>query len=934
MRGHEGTAPNLRGGYSSSYASTEHPLAINDSFDAHPIASTDSDDHVQSVTSAHPCTLVAISDTYSIDEFSFTSAYTQEEGSSPAPDAGKRTKGQRKRDREKRKKAQALHVQVVTQEAMKRKREEGQSQGQAKAARLLTPDLLVLDPEVARRQVWKWEERHFIEYPPATTFPPIDDAWAAALTSVEREASLTSGKQVAADAPKKHTKVVELRNQARKWFGKSSSIEGVPETWTRRGHRYATSDLLGDQIPDELIVEELFLLAEMNWRHELMALDRARAAYAWFKEDAPDHVNDIRAANHEAQLYEVHDPIGNLSSGMRMVLTELPTLHPAVTDNIDLNRATLALRALAEIECDWMNCPEDVLDAADQLRQPISSWNKLNKIKRAVAGFYCQSFFEEFHRAPTLPCRLPNHLPMSLPSSLSSAAASSSSGPAASNSPVVSSSAPPSLTSASTSSSAVQIDECKQDSEDTSTDVGEAAQASASSASPAVQPPPSSTPPSTGTERRLTEAMDVDETASTGPSSNVDANKMDVEENVGSCSAQDSPEDDICSYGSGNTNVSQDDPAWVQGLHALEDHPMPSADEKRPMVSLLFPHPWWMASHSDNENKQLVTRLWMHWLVIADDWLATIIRCIDHAQARGTSEVPTDKHFPDSNFSHRAVLVSTLLPEHWQQLDIDLTQEEGQLLSSMSRTMHSLQFVEDLRDLADAELFLSLAHMDALQLMGKPADKSLPDSWSRRGQLFQTSEVLRDGFSETFLQEELWLLNENTFRVQLMLFDFVLANEEWYNEDKPPADNQHMVKHRENYIRFTFIQDPFHEWEPFFPVLAVPLSNPALVNYDEDLVRARLSMSALARLLAKWDEDVVDGDLPMKELEFRGKDTLSLGDLLVKKCLLTSVYCRTFFKYFKELPVVPCLSVTAPAINMDVGRIGPAPYDVCPDIAF
>ncbi|KIY44103.1 hypothetical protein FISHEDRAFT_62300 [Fistulina hepatica ATCC 64428] len=128
------------------------------------------------------------------------------------------------------------------------------------------------------------------------------------------------------------------------------------------------SNLSQDGIPDALVIEELFLVIKMNWRHKLMALDCALAPKAWYREGISDATNDIHASRQKVELNCMHDLLTVYSTNAGMVLTQLPSQHLIMVDDQDFDNS------LVNIMLDWSGYMEDLQDpAVESLRTDHSS---------------------------------------------------------------------------------------------------------------------------------------------------------------------------------------------------------------------------------------------------------------------------------------------------------------------------------------------------------------------------------------------------------------------------------------------------------------------------------------------------------------------------------------------------------------------------------
>lgn len=148
-------------------------------------------------------------------------------------------------------------------------------------------------------------------------------------------------------------------------------------------------------LPDTTLREIVWELQELEWRYEVLALDRVLAEAIWRQEDA-----DLTRTE---KVTRVFTPFPMLVTWAQ----PFPTVNPAVSAATRLARIP-ALAALRELMLDWPACPPVLAQVSfdmPHLQDPTTPL--LAGLEHTVMLFYCQSFYDHFGRPPVLPHRLP-----------------------------------------------------------------------------------------------------------------------------------------------------------------------------------------------------------------------------------------------------------------------------------------------------------------------------------------------------------------------------------------------------------------------------------------------------------------------------------------------------------------------------------------------
>lgn len=141
------------------------------------------------------------------------------------------------------------------------------------------------------------------------------------------------------------------------------------------------------------IREIVWELAELNWRYELLTLDKFAAPHMWLDSDgAFSRVSTILLVS------------GHSSS---FILTN--ALFPACNFSVSADSRAGRLKAftaLRRIMADWQGCPAAIKEAISDYVPSSSECPEARVVEAQTMLFYCQSFFDYFRSPPVLPCRL------------------------------------------------------------------------------------------------------------------------------------------------------------------------------------------------------------------------------------------------------------------------------------------------------------------------------------------------------------------------------------------------------------------------------------------------------------------------------------------------------------------------------------------------
>lgn len=144
----------------------------------------------------------------------------------------------------------------------------------------------------------------------------------------------------------------------------------------------------------QLVKEIVWELAELNWRSELLALDKWAAPHMWLEEET--------AGARTSAILGVFAPSASF----------VFTHAPFPTDNTSIAAATPGARlkgftALRRVMSEWPGCPATIRQALSDFVPSSSQCPETCVVEAQSMKFYCQTFYEYFHHPPILPCMLP-----------------------------------------------------------------------------------------------------------------------------------------------------------------------------------------------------------------------------------------------------------------------------------------------------------------------------------------------------------------------------------------------------------------------------------------------------------------------------------------------------------------------------------------------
>lgn len=145
--------------------------------------------------------------------------------------------------------------------------------------------------------------------------------------------------------------------------------------------------------PSWVVKQIVWELAELNWRYELLALDRFAAPAHWDE--------DGTALARVEQVAQVFLP----SCQYVMWNVPFPEETPIVTALTRAQRLP-AMNALRQVMTSWWSCP-NFIKMSTICDDSTGAQDDAEQLERQTMDFYCNMFFIFFHRPPILPLSLP-----------------------------------------------------------------------------------------------------------------------------------------------------------------------------------------------------------------------------------------------------------------------------------------------------------------------------------------------------------------------------------------------------------------------------------------------------------------------------------------------------------------------------------------------
>lgn len=161
-----------------------------------------------------------------------------------------------------------------------------------------------------------------------------------------------------------------------------------------RGQSYTVLDGAIRNMGTDTVREIIWELCELNWRYELLALDKLAAPHMWQDDDA--------AGQRVSDLLLVFSP----SSSFVLTHAPFPTENASIVATTRAGRLP-ALAALRRVMSVWQNSPDIMEDSTSSAPAQAIADVHTSVSEAKTLGLYCQTFYDYFHRAPVLPCRLP-----------------------------------------------------------------------------------------------------------------------------------------------------------------------------------------------------------------------------------------------------------------------------------------------------------------------------------------------------------------------------------------------------------------------------------------------------------------------------------------------------------------------------------------------
>lgn len=150
------------------------------------------------------------------------------------------------------------------------------------------------------------------------------------------------------------------------------------------------------QLRPEITAQILWELFELNFRFEVLNLDRALSGMWTPTGDLTlEQAQELRDSQVRGVFARDGEALGSY------VLLDIPECNAGLAAENWMDRAP-HIFALARLMSAWKDCPTPIRYSSE-----FMSEFTVGKLEKEVADFYCQTFFNVFHRAPIIPCRLP-----------------------------------------------------------------------------------------------------------------------------------------------------------------------------------------------------------------------------------------------------------------------------------------------------------------------------------------------------------------------------------------------------------------------------------------------------------------------------------------------------------------------------------------------
>ncbi|RDB16352.1 hypothetical protein Hypma_002981 [Hypsizygus marmoreus] len=165
---------------------------------------------------------------------------------------------------------------------------------------------------------------------------------------------------------------------------------------------YEQQFVLGDRdvthvISKDLGAEVIWELYELNFRFELLTLDRTLAPGMWGARG--DLTEDMGKADQDNSIRKVFAQEDGMTSSF--LLEKMPTKNGGLAA-LDWRERAPYIHALRGVMVGWRGCPLSIKYASE-----FMSEYEVTQLERECAKFYCQAFFDYFGRAAIIPHRLP-----------------------------------------------------------------------------------------------------------------------------------------------------------------------------------------------------------------------------------------------------------------------------------------------------------------------------------------------------------------------------------------------------------------------------------------------------------------------------------------------------------------------------------------------
>ena len=231
-------------------------------------------------------------------------------------------------------------------------------------------------------------------------FPPQEPQTNVSASSSRQVADAPSRKHTSKPKPKKRQEKEDGCRLFSALFDQEITLERTPvEAITWRAMRLEKKAFEGESVPQRLVApirEIAWELAEMGFRMDLYEADRRMVAA-----HPPPAVDGQARASAQDEIISRRNLLTNVWGDGHYLY---PTLPPCPTMGLSadsLEKRASGLEGLRQVFVRWPSHPA-LFDETGVLSSQ-SSKDTLEQFEHAASAYYCQTFYQQFGRAPAVP---------------------------------------------------------------------------------------------------------------------------------------------------------------------------------------------------------------------------------------------------------------------------------------------------------------------------------------------------------------------------------------------------------------------------------------------------------------------------------------------------------------------------------------------------